>query len=201
MHEYCRNLHNESIYILVFIIEIDTIIIRMYILYKEDYMKKIYFILCLLVPTNILSTHVVSVPRLIEKSVKISDSELKCLADNIFYEANSESYEGKLAVATVTLNRVKSKGFPNTVCGVVKQRSKKGCQFSWVCGQRALMNKKIYASSRKVAVDALLHKKRLTSIQNALYFHGEGVSPSWMHELKPIKKIGPHIFYVIRRNS
>lgn len=201
MHVYCRNLHNKTIYILVFIIEIDIMTYSINILYKEDYMKKIFFILCLLVPTNVLSTHVVSVPRPIKKPVKISDSELKCLTDNIFYEANSESYEGKLAVATVTLNRVKSRGFPKTVCGVVKQRSKKGCQFSWVCGQRALMNKKLYASSRRVAIDVLVHKKRLTSIGNALYFHGEGVSPSWIDELNPIKKIGPHIFYVIRKNS
>lgn len=165
-------------------------------------MKNIIFALCLCIPSNILSTYsVIPAPKPFKKILKISESELKCLSDNIFYEANSESYEGKLAVATVTLNRVKTKGFPKTVCGVVKQRSKKGCQFSWVCGQRALMNKKLYASSRRVAIDVLVHKKRLTSIGNALYFHGEGVSPSWKNAVKPIKKIGPHIFYVIRRNS
>ena len=158
-------------------------------------------VLFLLIPANVSNTHIIASPKPFKKILKISESELKCLADNIFYEANSESYEGKLAVATVTLNRVKSRGFPKTVCGVVKQRSKSGCQFSWVCGNRALMNRELYASSRKVAIDVLVHKKRLTSIGNALYFHGEGVSPSWINKLNPIKKIGPHIFYVIRRNS
>jgi spore germination cell wall hydrolase CwlJ-like protein len=34
--------------------------------------------------------------------------ELNCLTNNIFYEAESESFKGKLAVAQVTMNRVRS---------------------------------------------------------------------------------------------
>lgn len=32
---------------------------------------------------------------------------------------DGESYKGKLAVGHVVLNRVKSKKFPNTICGVI----------------------------------------------------------------------------------
>lgn len=127
-----------------------------------------------------------------------NENDLNCMTDVIFYEANSESYEGKLAVGTVVMNRVKSHGFPNSVCGVVKQRSKKGCQFSWVCGPRAKLDKMLYQKANKVAFDVLIHHKRLTSIGNALYFHTEGISPSWIDDLIPIKQIGPHIFYVKR---
>ena len=47
--------------------------------------------------------------------------DLICLAENIYWEARNQSLEGKLAVAHVTINRVKSNKFPNNVCGVVKQ--------------------------------------------------------------------------------
>ena len=59
--------------------------------------------------------------------------EVDCLAQNMYFEAGIESKAGKLAVAEVTMNRVKSSEFPNTVCEVVYQRTKYTCQFSWIC--------------------------------------------------------------------
>ena len=44
-----------------------------------------------------------------------------CLAQNIYFEARSESQAGMIAVAQVTMNRVKHPRYPNTVCEVVKQ--------------------------------------------------------------------------------
>ena len=69
----------------------------------------------------------------IAKGTRSQDAELQCLALNIYHEAGAEPYIGKQAVAAVTLNRVKSTSFPTSVCGVVKQRNNKSCQFSWVC--------------------------------------------------------------------
>ena len=63
--------------------------------------------------------------------------QLNCLTQNIYWEAASESFEGKVAVAQVTLNRVESGKFANTVCGVVYQKNvfyeRVVCQFSWFC--------------------------------------------------------------------
>ena len=53
--------------------------------------------------------------------------ELRCLAQNIYFEARGERQAGQLAVGLVTMNRVNSKRFPNTVCKVVWQKR----QFSW----------------------------------------------------------------------
>lgn len=64
---------------------------------------------------------------------KVVMREVECLAKNIYYEAGSEPREGMLAVAQVTMNRVKSNEFPRSVCGVVYQQRKGVCQFSWVC--------------------------------------------------------------------
>ena len=49
-------------------------------------------------------------------------SDLDCLARNIYYEAGGESIEGKVAVGIVTINRSNSGRFPSTICGVVNQR-------------------------------------------------------------------------------
>jgi len=130
----------------------------------------------------------------------ISEKELTCLAKNIAYEAPDESYEGKLAVATVTMNRVRSRSFPKTVCGVVYQKNPRGCQFSWTCGPRGKLEKNIYAESKKIAHDVLTKNVRLVSIKNALYFHNTTVTPIWDFA-RPIKKIGNHIFYVVKTNE
>ena len=50
-------------------------------------------------------------------------SDLDCLARNIFYEAANEPEEGKVAVGLVTINRSNSGDFPQTICGVVNQRT------------------------------------------------------------------------------
>ncbi|HIE75488.1 MAG TPA: cell wall hydrolase, partial [Gammaproteobacteria bacterium] len=53
--------------------------------------------------------------------------EVGCLALNIYHEARGESHDGQVAVAAVTLNRMQSASYPDTVCGVVWQPH----QFSW----------------------------------------------------------------------
>jgi spore germination cell wall hydrolase CwlJ-like protein len=64
--------------------------------------------------------HLVTTPW-IDFSVSSKDED--CLARNIFYEAGSESEEGKAAVAIVTINRVKDGRFGKSICGVVNQRT------------------------------------------------------------------------------
>jgi spore germination cell wall hydrolase CwlJ-like protein len=52
----------------------------------------------------------------------VTSRDEDCLARNIYYEAGSESEEGKVAVAIVTINRVKDGRFDRSICGVVNQR-------------------------------------------------------------------------------
>jgi len=51
------------------------------------------------------------------------DRQLLCLAKNIYYEAGLESRDGMIAVAQVTMNRTEHEKFPDTVCGVVNQKT------------------------------------------------------------------------------
>ena len=53
----------------------------------------------------------------------VDSKDLECLARNIFYESASESTEGKIAVGVVTINRSKNPNFPESICGVVHQRT------------------------------------------------------------------------------
>ena len=65
------------------------------------------------------------------------ETALLCLALNVYFEARSEPIAGKIAVAEVTLNRVASQDYPNTICEVVLQENQNGCSFSWWCDKKS----------------------------------------------------------------
>jgi len=126
--------------------------------------------------------------------------QLECLTRNIYWEAASEPFEGKVAVAQVTLNRMNSGKFPDSVCGVVHQKNvfyeKVVCQFSWYCENNykvKAIHKPMWRESEEVAKKVLLEGFRLPSLHNALYYHADYVNPGW--KLPKIEKIGRHIFY------
>jgi len=53
----------------------------------------------------------------------VSEKDEDCLARNIYYEASGEPEEGKVAVALVTINRVRNGKFGKTICQVVNQKT------------------------------------------------------------------------------
>ena len=55
--------------------------------------------------------------------INVSSKDIDCLAKNIYYEAGSEPEEGKVAVAMVTINRVRDGRFGRSICSVVSQRT------------------------------------------------------------------------------
>lgn len=121
--------------------------------------------------------------------------EVECLARNIYFEANGEPTAGKIAVATVTVNRLKE-GYAKTICGVVKQKRNGICQFSWVCqGKKSISSREDYEISHRIAENILISKKNYGTMQGATYFHADYVSPSWKESKEFVKKIGRHLFY------
>ena len=124
-----------------------------------------------------------------------------CLAKNIYHEAGSEPFEGKVAVAQVTMNRTESGKFPGDVCQTIYQKNivyeKVICQFSWVC-DRAIVDKKVagsanYQESMIAAQKVLLEDYRLPGLKDALYYHADYIDPKWGKT--KVAKIGHHIFY------
>ena len=133
-------------------------------------------------------------------SIKTREQQLDCLALNIYREAGYEPFEGKVAVAQVTMNRVADGRFGKDVCGVVYQKNvvmdKVVCQFSWYCDsvhKNKPINKEAYNESYEVAKKVLLEEFRLSVLKDALYYHSTYVNPRWPHQ--KIGQIGQHIFY------
>jgi len=133
-------------------------------------------------------------------SIKTREQQLDCLAINIYREAGYEPFEGKVAVAQVTLNRVQAGVFGKDVCGVVYQKNvvmeKVVCQFSWHCDsthKNRPINKEAYNESYEVAKKVLLEGFRLSVLKDALYYHATYVNPRW--NLPKIGQIGQHVFY------
>lgn len=54
-------------------------------------------------------------------AIDATESDVVLLAATIQAEAGNQSYEGKLAVGSVIMNRVNSSSFPNTIYGVISQ--------------------------------------------------------------------------------
>lgn len=116
--------------------------------------------------------------------VSFADGDRALLAAIIYCEAGGEPYEGKLAVGAVVINRVLSSRYPDTVVGVIYQKS----QFSPVASGRlelALTTGKATAACYQAADEAM---SGVTNVGNCLYFR----TP--IDGLTGIN-IGGHVFY------
>ena len=125
-------------------------------------------------------------------------SEHKCLAEAVYYEARSESRSGQLAVADVVKNRVKSKHYPNSICGVVYQGAERpfACQFSFACdgSMDRAPEMKAWERSQEIAQVSLTgFVPDLT--KNATHYHTVQVQPNWAKTLEFKTQIGFHKFY------
>lgn len=69
------------------------------------------------------------------KTARRPVSESHCLSLALYYEARNESTEARIGLAKVIISRVKSRQYPNTVCGVVYQNAhlRGQCAFSFAC--------------------------------------------------------------------
>ena len=127
-----------------------------------------------------------------------TSSEMKCLAEAIYFEARGESIEGQYAVGEVIINRVLSDKFPNSVCGVISEGANRlnACQFSYNCdGKLETINeKKIYGRILKLSKILLEPSARFLT-GGATFYHSKFVSPSWSKKFLKTNEIGNHVFY------
>lgn len=136
---------------------------------------------------------------------KIPTNPVKCLTDNIYYEAASEPYEGKVAVAQVTMNRVADNLGGETVCQVVyfKKRSpetgKLQAAFSWTLGwhwRTHHMYRKEYRVCEQIAravLNGQLHSEVIGP--GVEFYHADYIRASWAPDHQEVAQIGHHIFY------
>lgn len=117
---------------------------------------------------------------------------LLCLATNIYFEARSEGELGQRAVAEVTLNRVASDRYPDTICDVVWDDK----QFSWTHDGKSdkPKDKDAWLMALWIASDMMMNDQEALGPM-VQHYHSKKVSPSWAKAMKPVAAIGNHIFY------
>lgn len=142
---------------------------------------------------------------------RISEEDKYCLQQNIFWEARNQSTLGQVAVAWVTLNRLESNRFPDTICGVVKQGRQNAdgsmvrnqCQFSWYCDGKSdrvpnnVIAQRAWEDAGLVAEVVLLDwvRNKTSPVSAAVMYHADYVNPYWAASYDQVVQIDSHIFY------
>lgn len=123
---------------------------------------------------------------------------LTCLSEALYFEARGETVKGQFAVAEVIMNRVASKRYPDTVCGVINQGTgrKFACQFTYTCdGHKEVINEKAaYVRLRKIA-KLMLSDMEKPLTKGATHYHTKAVRPKWSRVFPRTATIGVHHFY------
>ncbi|MCU0899432.1 MAG: cell wall hydrolase [Cypionkella sp.] len=124
------------------------------------------------------------------------DAQWQCLQQALYFEARGESLKGQFAVAEVILNRVDSREYPNSVCGVVQQSGGGGCQFSYVCdGNSDVMRDRAAAERAGKIARIMLNGAPRGLTAGATHFHTRAVNPRWASRFPRTASIGAHLFY------
>lgn len=116
----------------------------------------------------------------------VNNSDLYLLSCCIYGEARGESYTGKVAVAAVILNRVKSSSFPNSISGVIYQSG------AFTCVSDGQINLGTNDECTRAAQDAL---NGWDPTGGALYYFNPATATSkWIWSRPQLITIGKHIF-------
>ncbi len=122
----------------------------------------------------------------------------RCLTEALYFEARGESLKGQFAVAEVILNRVASRKFPNTLCGVINQGTgrKYACQFTYTCDGLSdkIRNRKAFNRLGKIAY-VMMNGGQRNLTKGATYYHTTAVRPRWSRVFRHTTTIGVHKFY------
>ena len=137
----------------------------------------------------------------VERGKTVDKKQLAGMAANIYFEASTQERIGKIGVAQVTMNRVRSPEFPNSVCEVVYQgpknkKNKRLCQFSWYCDGKPdiIRNKRVWRECVYVAKYVILGGVPDITY-NSTHYHADYVQPWWAKKMEKTVKLGDHIFY------
>lgn len=117
----------------------------------------------------------------------------KLLAEVIVYEARGEDRKGKIAVAWVVMNRVKSPAFPNTVREVVKQRG----QFSYLRDKHTQEKplQEDWEEAYEIA-QAVMTGKLKSPVGHATFYHAKKKRVWWSKKMQLVASVDNHRFYV-----
>jgi len=138
-----------------------------------------------------------------------TEDATNALALNMYHEARDQEHDGMQLVGEVTLNRVYSRHFPDTICGVVYQGRQDSngnmirhkCQFSWYCDGK---------SDRPTEENSWEYALELANslINGEIDYLGTGAThylnpnevsrmPRWTRVYTELGMYGDHVFYAM----
>jgi spore germination cell wall hydrolase CwlJ-like protein len=128
----------------------------------------------------------------VKEHIRHTKNDVECLTKNIYYEARGEDHRGKYAVAHVTVNRLKTGYWGNSICKVVYAKA----QFSWTLARKLPRpDSKLWAESEAIA-RSVLAGYRVRGLTRSLYYHAVYIKdPKWADPKSEVGQIGNHVFY------
>jgi spore germination cell wall hydrolase CwlJ-like protein len=123
--------------------------------------------------------------------------EIDCMTEAVYFEARGESEEGQKAVIEVILNRVDNlQKYPNTICGVIKQKS----QFSYnLLPSLKIVELESYRQVRKTVEKHLFSVRGLNANRVipkcSDHYDGKHSTAHWIKHMKSSVTVGNHVFY------
>ncbi|WP_144556132.1 cell wall hydrolase [Bacillus sp. X1(2014)] len=128
--------------------------------------------------------------NLVIPNSSVTAAEKDLMARLVRAEAVGEPYAGKVAVATVILNRVSSPDFPNTVKGVIYEKSNGYYAFTPV--KNGTINQPADAASKRAVNEALAFRGQGNG---SLFFYNPKTAVSkWIYSRPVTVTIGNHRF-------
>ncbi|EKQ52182.1 MULTISPECIES: cell wall hydrolase [unclassified Clostridium] len=119
----------------------------------------------------------------------ITGEDIDLMAKLVYAESAGEPYNGKVAVASVVLNRTTDPHFPNTIREVIFQKNAFSC----------VKNGKINASPNQDCYNAVYDAiKGVDPTNDALFFYNPATATcNWMKETQKVNQttIGHHTFF------
>ena len=148
-----------------------------------------------------MQTDPIHIEAIHREAVEKRRLDLRCLAQNVYFEARGEPLDGQRAVAEVTLNRQRSPNFPHTVCEVVFDtrwdplRRRLVAHFSWTEIEALSQPAGPAWEQAKVVATAAYDDTYQPIVPGALFYHATSVHPDWAKTKRVVATIGNHIFY------
>lgn len=160
-------------------------------------MSFIFYILQLLCPSQYsamgLQAPVLLYERSYNQQVHIQ-AEKVCLARVVFNESSGESLNGKKLVAQVTINRVRSGEFQDSICKAMK--AKGAYSFYKPKSKKSLDKVRKYPIEyTKIAEEALAGKYEKLISKKVVYFKNCSKYNGFFNKLHMVKKVGNHCFF------
>jgi N-acetylmuramoyl-L-alanine amidase len=139
------------------------------------------------------------IPVTQDVAFKYTEEDIKCLTDNIYFEARhaDATIDEWTAITKVVMNRIKIDRFPSTICEVVYDKY----QFSWTKNAMSVTEYDRYMLANMFVKDFLRNYKpdsRANLTYDHYYAHAK-VKPKWASASFKTAVIGRHTFLQLEK--